>query len=322
MNGSLNNNDNLVMFLNKLFQNENLTDKAPLIMKFFIITRDFGLKDIQENINKIMNNYNFLSLCLETIQNGFHEQGIEFNNENLINFLITNYHDNGFYFHSFPGIYFNSIKERGILANNRNENDNRYYQIVAKYHFGEYFKSADNRVCVSEKISNFGTVEYAIFTPEWLEMFLKQGNDDIHEAFKNGDVDEILKLADNSLSFFKEGMQRNPLYDENDFIFLENYIKDIISKRFMAGNNKVGIALIEKSDADTFFGKHIKKEDIPQFSEYIKARNMKEKDIFDFIIETLSKGEKVSSNSIPNHMLKLITYNLDKPKEKLDKTTK
>ena len=181
-------------------------------------------------------------------------------NNQLISFLITNYHDNGFYFHSLPRVYKDSIIENGILASNRNTNDDKYFEIADKYHFGDYFKKANNRICISEKLSNLYTTEYTIFTPEWLEMFLKQGNHDIHKIIKNGNIWEINNIATNSLIYFGKSMQRNPLYNEKDFVFLVNYIKNIINKRFINGNSEVGIALIEKAKSDDYFDKHIKKK--------------------------------------------------------------
>ena len=322
MNDGLNNNNQLVAFLNNLFRNEKITNVAPNIIKFFIITRNYGLIDYENNINKLQSNYNFEDLCLAVIKQGFQKDHIEFNNDNLTGFLITNYHANGFYFHSFPGIYENSIEENGILANNRNEDDSRYFEIVDKYHFGEYFKKVDNRICVSEKISNFGTSEYAIFTPEWLEMFLKQGNRDIHDAFKKGNINEMQNIADNALNCFHIGMQRNPSYNEIDFAFLSNYIKKIVNKRFSNENNRVSIALIFKDKTDEYFGKHIKTEDIPKFSEYIQMRNMNDKEIFSFIIEILSNGEKTTNKNIPNDMFEIISYNINKENEIENKNRK
>ena len=40
---NLNNNENLIRLFNNLFKNENLANKAPIIMKYFIITRNYGL---------------------------------------------------------------------------------------------------------------------------------------------------------------------------------------------------------------------------------------------------------------------------------------
>ena len=56
-----------------------------------------------------MNNANFSELTISTIKIGFKKDNIQFDNNNLVSFLITNYHANGFYFHSFPGIYKDSI---------------------------------------------------------------------------------------------------------------------------------------------------------------------------------------------------------------------
>ena len=311
MNIDLNNNQNLVNFFNELFQNEELTNIAPDIIKFFIITRNYGLINFQENLDKLKNKTNFNELAINVIKKGFQKDNIPFDNTNLVTFLITNYHDNGFYFHAFPGIYQDSIRKNGIMANSRNEDDEKYFAIATKYHFGEYFVKANNRICVSEKIGNPYTPEYAIFTPEWLDMFLKQGNYDTHDTFRNGDIKELQTIAQNALNYFHEGMKRNPLYDEKDYLFLSNYIKEVINRRFINGNKEVGIALIEKGKSDIYFKKHIQKEDIVTFNKYIKSQKMNDNDIIDFIINVLSNGEKISNKTIPSNLINIISYQIN-----------
>jgi hypothetical protein len=319
---NLNNTSELVSFFNYIFKDNRLTNKAPEIMRFFIITRNYGFINYKDNIIKLLNGANTLDLSLEVIKKGFELCNETFTNDSLIKLLITNYHQNGFYFHSFPGIYYDSIIQNGLLSNNRNELDNKYFAIAEKYHFGEYFTKSNNRVCVSEKIGSPSTSEYAIFTPEWLNLFLKQGNGNIDKEYANGDINELTPIINNALNYFKEGMKRNPSYNENDYDFLCTYINDCVTKRFVDGNNKIGICLIEKDKADNYFGKHIKEDDIPSFTKYIETRGFKEKEIMWFIIEGLSNGEKKSNNSIPKELINIVSYEIGEIKVKESKAVK
>ncbi len=312
MNYDLNDNSSLITFFNQLFQNTDLTKDAPNIMKFFIITRNYGLIDFKDNIDKITNNKDMRDLAIEAIKKGFEKDNIIYNKHHLLALLIDNFHQNGFYFHSFPGAYNDSIKENGILANNRTSDDEKYYEIVKKYNFGDYFSSSDNRVCVSEKISNFSTHEYSLFTPEWLEMFLKLGNDmnTVHEAFRRGNLEEMINLTKDSLANIKNDMMKNNQYDENDYSFLEKYITGVVYNRFQNGNDTISIALIEKQKSVDYFGKYIASEDYQVFHDYIIARKLEEKEIFNFIIESMSNGEKDSEKSIPKDLINIVSYQL------------
>ena len=307
---NLNNNQDLISLFKTLFQHNKLTPVAPNIMKFFIITRNFGLLNYKENIVKLMNRANPDDLALQVIKEGFEEKNIEFTIENLVSLLVTNYHDNGFYFHSFPSVYKESIMENGILASRRTPMDEKYYAIASKYHFGEYFTNPNNRVCVTEKIGVPFTNEYSILTPEWLYEFLKQGNGDITEAFANGDLTELDSIVQNALNSIKTGMERNPQYDENDFIFLSQYIKDVVEKRFAKGNNEVDIALIEKANSDEYFEKHYQKKDIESLVNNMRIYGLPPKEVFYFIIERLSQGIKTTDKSIPKDLLNIVSYQL------------
>ena len=70
--------------------------------------------ELRQNIVKLMNHANPDKWALEVIKIGFEKNNIPFNEENLITLLVTNYHDNGFYFHSFPSVYKESIMENGM----------------------------------------------------------------------------------------------------------------------------------------------------------------------------------------------------------------
>lgn len=309
---NLNNTNELISFFNYIFQDNRLTNKAPEIMKFFIITRNYGFINYKDNIIEILNGSDILELSLEVIKKGFEMRKETFLEDSLIKILITNYHQNGFYFHSFPEIYHDGIIQNGLLSNNRSELDNKYYEIAEKYHFGEYFTKSNNRVCVSESIGSPYTVEYALLTPEWLNMFLKQGNGNIDNEYANGDISKLTPIISNSLNYFKEGMKRNPSYNENDYKFLCAYINDCVTKRFANGNNGVGICLIEKEKVDNYFGKHIKRDDIPSLTKYIQTRGLKENEIVRFIIEGLAKGEKTSTKSIPKELINIVLYKVGK----------
>ena len=315
---NINENVNLVNFLNELLKDSSLSDIGPLIIKFFIITRNYGLIDYQDNIEKLRNT-DFKSLCLETIEKGFKKDNIIYNNDNLVKLLVTNYHDNGFYFHSFPGIYKESIINNGLLANNRNKDDEAYFNIANKYHFGDYFVEKNNIICVTEMLGKSFTNEYALLTPEWLDMFLKQGTRNSQEAFMRGDVLEMQKIADTAIEVFNFGMQRNPNYDEKDYLILKSYIKTVVERRFSNGNKDIGIALIPKKKSDKYFKNHIKEEDIPDIIKYINTRN---NDPYDFLIDTLPNAQKYTEEDIPNDLIYIISYQTKEKELDNDKTMK
>ncbi len=320
MNYNLNNNDELIAFFNDLFQNEELTNIAPNIMKFFIITRNYGLINFQDNINKLMEYADLDNLAINSIKNGFQKDNIPFNNHNLLTLVINNYHQNGFYFHSFPGVYEDSIRENGILASNRNNNENKFYEVMKKYNFSNYFINSNKRICVTEKISIFGTHEYSIFTPEWLEIFLNLYSSNVHEAFREGNLEEMMMIAKDSLLKVKNYMMKNPQYNENDYKFLENYINEVVYNRFQNGNDKVGIALVEKQKSVDYFGKYVNISDIQDIEKYTNARGFDEKESFKFITDTFLSGEKNSDKNIPANLINIVSYNIKKSELEQSKT--
>ena len=320
MNYNLNDKSSLVNFFNEIFQDEELAKIAPNIMKFFIITRNYGLIDYQNNINKLKNNVDINELAIKVIQDGFMKNNIKYSNQSLLSLLINNYHQNGFYFHSFPDCYKESIKENGILANNRNNDDDKYYEIMKKYDFSSYFTNSDNRVCVTENLSIFGTHEYSLYTPEWLEYFIGLGIGDIHEPFGRGNLEEMINITKQSLLNIKKDMMKNSSYDENDYQFLERYITNIVYNRFKDGNDKISVAFIEKNKSTDYFGKHITNEDINDFRDYIIARKLNDKEIFNFIIDGMSNGEKDSEKSIPSNLINIVSYKIKNDTKEDDKT--
>lgn len=313
----LNDNNDLINFFNYLFRNEELNSKAPTIMKFFILTRNYGLNNFEKYINKIYYDNDFFGAVIDAFNNGFKEDNIEFNNTNFIAAIINNYYENGFYFHSFPGIYAKSISENGILASNRGENDDKFYEIVKKYRFGEYFEKSKNRVCVTEKLDNFSVREYALFTPEWLEFFLKIGYDDFHDIYERGNLDEMLNVSNIALQNIKTNMKEKPYYNENDFLFLANYINNIVYNRFKNGNNHIGIALIPRKNSKEYFGEKFSINNKASFEKYFNDNLFSKKAIVDFLINTLPVGEKNTDKTIPNNIFGIVTYDI-KNRELLD----
>ncbi len=311
----LNDNKKLIAFFNQLFIHEEITNIAPSIMKFFIITRNYGLDNAVEYIERLYNNDDINNLIVDAIKNGFQKDNIEFNNSNLIDFVTKNFFENGFYFHSFPGVYQDSINKNGLLANKRNPNDEIYYQIIKKYQFGPYYEKSENRICITEKLDNNSTTEYAIYTPEWLELFLKMGSNEIHHAFERGNLEEMLDKSKDALINIQRFMKQNPNYDENDYLFLVQYINDIIYKRFASGNNQVGICLIPRKNVFEYFEpyKPINYNDNKTIlNRILNEIELSKKQIIDFMISNLSAGERTTNKNIPRELFEIITYNIPK----------
>ena len=49
----------------------------------------------------------------------------------------------------------------------------------------------------------------------------------------------------------------------------------------------------------------------------MKLRNMNNNEVFDFVIEVLTKGEKTTNKNIPNDIFKIISYNIKKVEKKV-----
>jgi hypothetical protein len=132
----------------------------------------------------------------------------------------------------------------------------------------------------------------------------------VHEAFRRGNLEEMINLTKDSLANIKNDMMKNNQYDENDYSFLEKYITGVVYNRFQNGNDTISIALIEKQKSVDYFGKYIASEDYQVFHDYIIARKLEEKEIFNFIIESMSNGEKDSEKSIPKDLINIVSYQL------------
>ncbi len=332
MNYNLNNNAELIRFFNELFKNEYYATRGPAIMKFFIITRNYGLIDFYENLEEIMNapNTGTISfpddIAFKVIKKGFERDNIPFNNANIISLAVNNYHQNGFYIHSFPGVYKNRIRQNGLLANSRNEKEAKYYEILKKYNFHRYYLDSNNRICFLDKLTIQTTHGYSLETPEWLKEILGYGNDQeyINDAFERGNTEEMKSIAKIALEVIKREMiekstEANIIFDERDYKFLENYINEVIEDRFKEGNNTVGIALIERKKVSkylgTFITEHHKLELIDHANKYFNERQS-----FDFIIEKLTKGEFRTDISIPPELINIVSYQLYTDKRKIIKS--
>ena len=136
---NINDNNELIEFLKILLQNEIINEKAPELIKFFIITRNYGLINLQDNIKSIYQNENLENLITKAIMDGFKKDNIPYTAESILYFLINNYHENGFYYYEE-----NSPKNKIItdyIGNNSNNSQVRLGLIPKKNsekYFGKY----------------------------------------------------------------------------------------------------------------------------------------------------------------------------------------
>lgn len=145
---NLNNNNDLIDFFNIFLQNEVINQKAPELIKFFIITRNYGLINLKENIENIYQNKNLEHLITNVIIDGFKKDNISYTKENIIRFLIKNYYENGFYYHKFPLSDIGNIKEKGLTLEKDSINI-----IISKYHLENYFNKFKN-ILITDYLDN------------------------------------------------------------------------------------------------------------------------------------------------------------------------
>ncbi len=271
----LNNNEDLIRFINELLDNDKVNVVAPALIKFFIITRNYGLINLRDNIHAIYNGKDFEMLVSHAIRNGFENDGVQFNAANLIKLLVKNYHENGFYFYSFPGIYLNQIKENGLPI----KNDPEIEKIIDKYNLGDLF---NRREKVVEYLHNRKTHENA----------LKCSLGEI-------DIDELKQL-----------MKKNSAYKEADFILLCGYIEKVL-RNYIDSKHSLGIALIEKSKVEDYFGKRIDTSIVKQLEDFAMYSHMSDYDMIRFITSNISSNEEEIIRPIPKELLNLYIYGIE-----------
>lgn len=272
---NLNNNQELISFFHELLQNERINIKAPSLIKFFIITRDYGLLSLRENIASIINGVEFEKVVANALHEGFSRDGIPFNSYNVVNFLVTNYHKNGFYYYSFPGIYQNAIRENGLPV----KRDDNISKIISKYNLGELFKQKD---IVVEYLSNRKTHENALRNP-----------------FMDIDIDDL-----------KKEMKKKNGYKEDDYVILCNYIEDSL-KNYINSKHNIGIALIEKRNMEDYFGKTIDENVVKPLNDFVQESRMSDLSIVDFITKTISSREEEIMRPIPKDIINVFSYQVD-----------
>lgn len=134
----LNNNDELIIFFNTLLQNKTVNKKAHKLIKFFIITRNYGLINLQNNIEEIFLGKDLEYLITKVIMDGFKKDNISYTSENILKLIVTNYYENGFYYYIFPYQNNNQIKNQGIKA----ESDT-ITKLFHKYQLEKYINKID-----------------------------------------------------------------------------------------------------------------------------------------------------------------------------------
>lgn len=313
---NLHNSKELINFFNLLFNSEfkngELNDKAIEIMKFLIITRNYGLINLDESINKIYNN-DLIGAIMDAFTNGFKQDNIEFNKKNLIETIIKNYDENGYYFHFFPGTYEKSIKEQGIITNNKTAADNTFYEIIKKYQFGTYFERSQNRICLTASLNQINT-QYAIFTPEWLEMFLGSWNIDTYDIFENRDLNEIKNTFNTISKNIKTFMKQNAHYKEEEFQFIINYINNVIDNRFKNGNSLIGVAIIPRKQINNLLPERKSTANNDELINYLN--NLSYHQIIKLLIERILTEQEITiKQNIPTNLFETIVYSINQKKE-------
>ena len=156
---NLNNNEELIKFLNILLKNEFINQNAYKIITFFIITRNYGLINLKDNIVNICYKDHLETVISKAIRDGFNQDNIPYTNENILKLLINNYHENGFYFHVFNANNLNDILSSGLTRSSEKLN-----KIIEKYHLTKYFEKY-NKIIVTDYLNSEIISKQTTFPP-------------------------------------------------------------------------------------------------------------------------------------------------------------
>ena len=268
----LNNNEDLLIFLENLLGNEYVNQKAADIIRFFIITRNYGLIDLEDNIDKLYNENCFNKLVSRAIQSGFKKDYKVYNVDHILQYIITNYYENGFYFSLFPGVYADVVKENGLPINTPEMN--KLSEIVKKYELEEHFNC---------------------------------GETEVNEClFNNMDDFSILK-DDISLKKIRNHMVKYAGYSEEDYRLVERVIN-----KYNENKEHVGIAFIEKSKVSDYFNPTVNLSMMRVLEEYIISCKMDDIKIIDFVSRILAIHKETTDKEIPKEYIRVLDYHYQK----------
>lgn len=246
------NGEELVKFLNKIFTNSSIAKKAPDIMKFFILTRNYGQHGKDAYIKRILNGDDVEKLAAQAIIKGISSEGKKVNVKTFTETVIKNYIENGYYFYSFSDSYKELIEQNGLKINKIMFSDidsQRFADIMETYMDSSYFKKVLTQITLTGALDDESTINEGIQSPEWLKMFLLYScpNNQIEDIWNRGDYNQLVSIAKNSIEIVKENMMKKRMYSKEDYHFLQKFILSQVKQRFENGNNKLGIVLIPKS---------------------------------------------------------------------------
>ena len=281
----LENNNELCLFIKELFYNKTINQKAPEIIKFFIITRNYGLINLRSNIEKLYLERDFEGIVADAILDGFKQDNIPYNAKNIIKLLITNYHENGFYYYSFPGFLIDYIQKNGIPFKLGSA---EIQKIINKYKLESDFN-------------------YSFKVVEYLDN-RKTYNNAFNFPLKNINSNEI-----------KEKMLNNKYYKNDDYYKLYTFVEQLLRK-YIESEENLGIALIEKKKVEDYFGKPMDAIVINPLSEFVNKTQMSDKEIIRFITETLCNHENEVIRTIPPELLNIFTYEIMDSKKEIKKS--
>lgn len=246
------NGEELAKFLNKIFTNSTIAKKAPDVMKFFILTRNYGQHGKDAYIKRILSGDDVEKLATQIIIKGLTAEGKKVNVKTFTETVIKNYIENGYYFYSFSDSYKELIDQNGLNIYKimfTDDEQKRFSDIMENYMDSSYFKKVLTQITLTGALNAESSIEDAVQSPEWLKMFLLYSckNNQIEDVWNSGNYDELISIAKNSIEIVKENMMKKRMYSKEDYHFLQKFIISQVEKRFKNGNNKLGIALIPKS---------------------------------------------------------------------------
>ena len=246
------NGEELVKFFNKIFTNSSIAKKAPDIMKFFILTRNYGQHGKDAYIKRILNGDDVEKLATQAIIKGISTEGKKVNVKTFTETVIKNYIEKGYYFYSFSDSYKELIEQNGLNINKimfSNNEQERFSDIMETYMDSSYFKKVLTQITLTGALNDESTINEGIQSPEWLKMFLLYScpNNQIESVWNAGDYNELVTIAKKSIEIVKENMMKKRMYSKEDYQFLQKFILAQVKQRFEKGNNKLDIALIPKN---------------------------------------------------------------------------
>lgn len=277
------------------------------------------LSELTEGINLLdgWSDYNFNKFKLEKLfkrilnEVGVDEVDTDDSKEVVFQYVIDKFIKNGYFYHSFNGIFEESIRKNGLDPDIRTWDWEELGKVskIFKSHghrmiLGWADLNCEKKTSIADSIGNI--YRYALASPEWFAQFVAEGShiplDNSYD--KKAYYKKDYKAARKNVEMLCQRVLNNSEEDKSYVLdFFEKYWNLLVSN-----DSNLKCAMIKKSALGRNFKSYNSYKEFSEFCTYIKGL----KSIVGFLISTFHHDLQIDTKIDPNDLLIIDLPDYDK----------